>query len=111
MTTIETTLYFAHWCSHCIKFEPEWDKFASKIEKSEGAYKNLKIITKKYEESALQKENIDPTINGTKIRGFPTVKILVKKENGKSEEYEYDGRRDADSLFNHITVMAANRLA
>lgn len=110
MPTIETTLYYANWCGHCTQFEPEWDKFAEKIEEMGGKHNNTNIVTKKYEEQALTKENIKATVNGNEIKGFPTVKITIKNDKGKQMEYEYNGRRNAEALYNHITVMAPSRL-
>lgn len=110
MPNIETTLYYANWCGHCAHFEPHWDEFAKKIENIDGKHKGVNIVTKKYEEGVLSKQNIKPTINNTNIRGYPTVKISIENDKGKKIEYEYNGKRNADSLYNHITVMAVEKL-
>lgn len=108
MPTVETTLYYADWCGHCHAFEPEWDKYAEKVDKMGNEIKGLKIITKKYEEKSLVKKK--PTINGTDIRGYPTVKITVTGDDGKKVEYEYNGKRTMDHLFNHVTNVALENL-
>lgn len=111
MPTVETTLYFANWCGHCHKFMDEWDSFTAKINNKYGGEikgtNNMKVITNKYEESSIKYE---PTINNKKIRGYPTVKISIKNEDGRSVEYEYSGKRTSDALIDHLKNHALNNL-
>lgn len=108
MPTIESTLYFANWCGHCHAFVPQWDAFAKKINKEGGVVNGTKIKVAKFEESQMGGKKA--LINGKEIRGFPTVKIVVTDDNGKKVEYEYSGKRNADFLYNHITVDAIKNL-
>lgn len=108
MPSVEAVLYFAHWCGHCRVFEPEWDKFSIDLEQSNNEINNIKIITKKYEESKMGQSRA--TINGKDIRGYPTVKIKVTGDNGKSVEYEYTGKRSAQALKDHILNHSLSNL-
>lgn len=105
MTSIETTLYYANWCGHCHNFMGEWEKFSKYVDNSKEK-NGLTIKADKFEESAIRDQK--PTINGKDVRGFPTVKITVKNENGEKAEYEYNGKRTADDLIDHVTNHAAN---
>lgn len=109
MTTIKGTLYYATWCGHCTKFEPTWNEFKKKIENGD-IKSNSKIIIDKYEESELKKQGIEPTIGGSSIAGFPTVKIEVTGKDGKKTEYEYKGKRKLEDLIYHFTKQAPENL-
>lgn len=108
MPTVESTLYFAHWCGHCKVFEPQWDEFASQVESNNGTLNGIKVVTKKYEEGSSPDQN--PTINGKQIRGYPTVKIKVVGDDGKATEYEYTGKRTKQALIDHISNQSLNNL-
>jgi len=107
--TVKGTLYYAHWCGHCKRFEPEWDKFAEKIEEAGGKLNNVKINVDKIEDNKIEKGSA--LINGKEIRGYPTVKISVTKKGGKPVEYEYSGKRDVESLIDHFTNDAPKKLS
>lgn len=108
MPSVESTLYYALWCGHCKSIKPNWDQFASQIEKLKGEINGINVIVNKYEESEMRAEKA--TINGKDIRGYPTIKITVKDDNNKSIEYEYTGKRTADALMSHITNDALSNL-
>lgn len=107
MTIIEGTLYHADWCLHCIKFKPEWDKFCDKVSMMGGNFKDTKIITNDIQDSAIKEKVL---IGGKEIKGYPTLKIVVKNKKGKSTEYEYSGERSFDALYKHFTTEAVNKL-
>lgn len=90
---IKTTLFHADWCGHCVSFKPEWKKYVEKIKKING------VETIDFKDTQLNESN--SLINGKKIQGFPTIKIEIIK-NGKKDEYEYNGKRNADELYTHI---------
>ncbi len=108
MPTVESTLYYAKWCGHCIDFEPKWDAFTSKVESNNEKLNGIKIVTKKYEDGSLG--STDAIINGKPIRGYPTVKIRVVNDNGDAVEYEYNGKRTSEALIDHITNHAVGNL-
>lgn len=99
--TIEGTLYYATWCGHCHEFEPQWDKFSEKINNIGGSVNGVNIKTHKMEDSRIKEG--DAKINGKKIRGYPTVKISIIDKKGKRTEFEYNGKRNADDLYNYFT--------
>ncbi len=106
--TVDATLYHAKWCGHCKTFLPEWKKAKEALETA--VTNNVKIIMNDYEESQLDKNEI-VTINGKPVRGYPTLKIKVYDDKGKSIEYEYDGKRTYESVKNHITKDAPENLS
>ena len=99
------TLFHAHWCSHCVKFMPMWDKMKT----GKNVYKNIHF--KEYEASKIGalSEN-DRTINGTDVRslGYPSIKISIM-----NDEYMYEGRRRDDdiysSIINYITPFSLKK--
>ncbi len=101
--SIEGTLFYANWCGHCVRFKPEWDKLKQKINESNGKFGENKITIKEYEDSSAPKDVA--RIGGKEIRGYPTVKIAVS-QNGKTVEYEYEGKRKMEEVYNHLTQIA-----
>lgn len=102
--TIDGTLYHAKWCGHCRNFLPEWEKFKEQVEAIGGKHGNIKITTHEFEDTQLSRDK-PVTINGQPIGGFPTLKITVK-QNGKTKEIDYAGKRKAKELFWYITEKA-----
>ena len=76
------TYFYMDGCPHCVKFAPEWDKFA---QNHTGALKLKKVEAK----------NMSEQEKGLGIQGFPT--IMVVDNNGKKET-DYDGPRTAEGL-------------
>lgn len=105
--SIDSTLFYANWCGHCVDFKSEWGKFKEMIEQNGGKYKGMKISSHEYEDSALPSGGAK--ILNKDIKGYPTIKITITSGN-KSTEYEYDGKRNADELFYHITEKAIKNL-
>ena len=95
---IESTLYYADWCGHCVHFKPEWKRLEGIIKENNGKFGDVKISVNKYEQKEIKGS---PKIAGKDIRGYPTVKISVSS-NGKTKEYEYDGKRTAEDVLNHL---------
>jgi thiol-disulfide isomerase/thioredoxin len=97
MTKVKVILFHAKWCGHCLNFQPDWEKLKKNI-----TNKNIEFID--YEDKLIEKLNDDEkTINGNKIAGFPTIKIIVSDDkNNKIKEYEYAKKRDYDVLKTDI---------
>lgn len=98
---IDGTLYHAKWCGHCKAFMPEWESFKNKLKSINNKHKNITITTHEYEDSQLSRDT-PATINGSPIRGFPTLKITIT-QNGKTKEIDYAGKRNAKELFWYLT--------
>lgn len=81
---LEVTLYYANWCGHCVNFKPEWQKLTDNIEKIQKKYKNIKISLNKFDDEQLKREG-GGKINGNDIKGFPTVKFLLKTDRLEKE--------------------------
>ena len=77
--------YYAPWCGHCKKLEPEWNKAATELK---GEVKLGKV---------------DATVQtglGSRfgVQGYPTIKMFPPgKKSDKSAE-DYSGGRDASSI-------------
>jgi thiol-disulfide isomerase/thioredoxin len=97
MTKVKVILFHAKWCGHCLKFQPNWEKLKKNI-----TNKNIEFID--YEDKLIEELNDDEKkINGNKIAGFPTIKIIVSDDkNNKIKEYEYAKKRDYDVLKTDI---------
>lgn len=112
MVTVDSTLFHANWCGHCKNFLPEWNDIKKKIEKIEekgGLRNGVNITYHEYESDTIDKNPSLGKINGKDLRGYPTIRITVSSGK-KSIEYEYDGKRKADELLNHITEIASKKL-
>ena len=84
----KVTLFYADWCGHCNTFKPEWQKLKKIFLKNN-------IDFAEYEDS----KNAD-VINSNEIDGFPTIKIETNEGI-----YEYNGRRDAESILNTVLPL------
>merc|ERR1711959_214859 len=75
--------FFAPWCGHCRKFEPQYKQLATKLRH----VKTLRVA------------KIDATRNEVKdmrIQGFPTVMLFPAK--AKQRPMEYHGDRSPDAI-------------
>lgn len=97
---IGVTLYHAKWCKHCKNFMPEWDKFKNYIDTK---HNTSKINYSQFEDGEMSRST-NHTINGNPIGGFPTLKITVTN-NGKTKEFEYQGKRRASELQEFIKII------
>jgi len=85
--------FYAPWCGHCKKLEPEWNEAATSLK---GKIKVGKV---------------DATVqtqlgNRFQIQGYPTIKIFAPGPKSSSSIQSYDGPRDASS----ITSIALEKL-
>eukprot|EP00916_Digyalum_oweni_P012180 GHVL01020153.1.p1 GENE.GHVL01020153.1~~GHVL01020153.1.p1 ORF type:complete len:490 (+),score=133.25 GHVL01020153.1:63-1472(+) len=83
--------FYAPWCGHCKKLEPEYEKAAQKL-KEDGSTTVLGKVDATVE-TALKER--------FQITGFPTLKFF---KNG--EPVEYDGRREADGILEWIDTRS-----
>lgn len=76
------TYFYMNGCPHCVKFTPEWDKFASS--NATG------IKTQKVEAGEMS-----PAHHKLGINGFPTIMLLDGSEKKMSD---YNGPRTSNGL-------------
>lgn len=80
--------FFAPWCGHCRKFEPQYKQLAKRLKH----VKSLKIA------------KIDATRNeveGIQITGFPTVILFPAGKSPKRRVY-YHGSREPDDMISWL---------
>ena len=80
--------FYAPWCGHCKKLEPEWNEAATKLK---GSVK-LGKVDATVEEKLAQRFG---------IKGYPTIKVF-DYGSGKSDSRarDYEGIRDAGAILN-----------
>ena len=81
--------FYAPWCGHCKKLEPEWNEAATKLK---GQVKIGKVDAT--EHTALGQR--------FKVSGYPTIKVFNYghgKTDSKAEDYQ--GQRDAAAIINY----------
>ncbi|KAJ1916409.1 hypothetical protein H4219_003811 [Mycoemilia scoparia] len=94
--------FFAPWCGHCQKFEPEYIKAATK---GKGLAKYFAVDC--------DKQTNQPLCQKYQVQGFPTVKILLPNK-GKSnpgaekEVIDYTGPRTASGLITQAKYYLPN---
>ena len=84
------TEFYAPWCGHCKKLEPEYEKAAEKI-----AAEGIKATLVKIDATVESKLASEHGVNG-----YPTLKWFV---GGKATDY--DGPRDGDGIVTWIKSM------
>ncbi|GAB2218574.1 hypothetical protein Drorol1_Dr00001801 [Drosera rotundifolia] len=86
--------FYAPWCQHCQKLEPEYEQAASILSKHDPP-----IILAKIDASA----EINREISFEhKIAGLPTIKIF---RNGGKIANEYKGPREADGIVDYVKLQ------
>ena len=77
--------FYAPWCGHCQKLEPEWKEAANKLK---GEVKLAKV-------DATQHTRIGQQFG---INGYPTIKLFPSGKKSYSNTEDYSGSRDASSI-------------
>ena len=79
--------FYAPWCAHCQKFEPEYAKLASMLNKESPPIKIARIDASKYDEVASKYT----------ISGFPTLKFFTK-----GDVLDHTESKNADALYEYV---------
>lgn len=79
--------FYAPWCAHCQKFEPEYAKLASMLNKESPPIKIARIDANKYDEVASKYT----------ISGFPTLKFFTK-----GDVLDHTESKNADALYEYV---------
>ena len=77
--------FYAPWCGHCQRLEPEWKEAANKLK---GEVKVAKI-------DATVSTRLGQQFG---ISGYPTIKIFPTGKKSYSNVEDYSGNRDASSI-------------
>lgn len=86
-------LIHAHWCNHCTKFKPTYQKIAAQLNQAGDSFACLAI-----ESEELKKDN-GAVSNALNIEGFPTLNWV--DQNGKVLG-QYKGDRDPNSILTQV---------
>jgi protein disulfide-isomerase A1 len=87
-------LFYADWCGHCKKLEPDWDKTADTVN---GRMLKRNVGAKEGDCSAKVHAENEELMQKYNIKGFPTIMIF---QNGKATPY--NGPRTVDDLLNQL---------
>ncbi|KAG0503978.1 hypothetical protein HPP92_004050 [Vanilla planifolia] len=87
--------FYAPWCGHCKRLEPEYEKAASILSKHDPPIVLAKV-------DANDEANKD-IASAYEVRGFPTLKIL--RNEGKNIQ-DYKGPREADGIVEYLKKQA-----
>uniref|UniRef100_A0A4W4EZZ6 Protein disulfide-isomerase A6 n=1 Tax=Electrophorus electricus TaxID=8005 RepID=A0A4W4EZZ6_ELEEL len=88
--------FFAPWCGHCKKLEPEWTAAAIAVKEQTKGKVKLGAVDATVHQGLARRYG---------IRGFPTIKIFSKGEEPK----DYDGGRTRpDIVAQAIELFSAN---
>jgi len=86
-------LIHAHWCGHCKRFMPTYQKIAAQLNQAGDSFACLAI-----ESEELKKDN-GAVSNALNIEGFPTLNWV--DQNGKVLG-QYKGDRDPNSILTQV---------
>ena len=88
--------YRAHWCGHCKRLAPTWEKLAEEIAHGPLAEKKVHV-------AAVECTTEGSLCSAQGVRGYPT--ILFHKNGGPGEKYS--GARDLPALTSFIEAQLA----
>jgi thiol-disulfide isomerase/thioredoxin len=89
-------LVHAHWCNHCKRFMPTYQKIANQLNQAGDSFACLAI-----ESEELKKDN-GAVSNALNIEGFPTLNWV--DQNGKVLG-QYKGDRDPNLILSNVCEL------
>ena len=85
--------FYAPWCGHCQKLEPEWNEAASKLN---GQVKFGKV-------DATVESSLGQRFG---VKGYPSIKVFgYGTDKSDSQAKDYEGGRDASGLISHASQL------
>ncbi len=91
-TDITVYLFKASWCSHCVKFLPDFEKFEKE---SKNKKMSLKFVVVDADDEATK-----DLVKKFKVDSYPTI-IFVKD----SVEHKYSGERTLNGLMEFVKTL------
>lgn len=89
--------FYAPWCGHCKRLEPEWAEAASEVKEQTGGKVKLAAVDATTSQALASRYG---------IRGYPTIKIFHKDED---TPIDYDGGRSkSDIVARALELFAEN---
>ncbi|XP_072103209.1 protein disulfide-isomerase A6 [Mobula birostris] len=89
--------FFAPWCGHCKRLEPEWAEAATEVREQTGGKVKLAAVDATTSQMLASRYG---------IRGYPTIKIFHKDED---TPVDYDGGRSkSDIVARALELFAEN---
>ncbi|XP_072890485.1 protein disulfide-isomerase A6 [Hemitrygon akajei] len=89
--------FYAPWCGHCKRLEPEWAEAATEVKEQTGGKVKLAAVDATTSQALAGRYG---------IRGYPTIKIFHKDEDNP---IDYDGGRSkSDIVARALELFAEN---
>lgn len=86
--------FYAPWCGHCKKLEPEWNEAASKLK---GTVKLGKV-------DATVESSLGQRFG---VKGYPSIKVFgYGEDKSDSKAYDYQGGREASAIISFAMDLA-----
>jgi protein disulfide-isomerase A1 len=95
--------FYAPWCGHCKRLEPEWAKAAEVLAANAKKTREPPIVLARMDAANQANSKIAADFG---VKAFPTIKIFRNGEADTEDGEDYAGPRHADGIVEHLTKLA-----